>query len=269
MATSARRGATQTAAMNPNDPNSTAQKTGLSGLAIAGIGCGALLLIVLVVVGITVAKIAGKVREVAGDFQKNPLKTGAMLVAKANPDWDIVKTDDAAGEITVRDKRTGEVTTMSFNEVAQGKFRMTNSKGEETTVDASGADGGKVVIKGPDGETVFGGDAAATAPPAWVPGYPGAQAQFGGMKTERLGVVSGTFTAQTADAPAKVREFFEAKLKADGYEVTVAPDTESPVISAKKDGGKRAITVLLTGGKPATQLAVTYEGPKEAPPAGQ
>ena len=252
--------------MNPNDPNSAAPKKGLSGLAIAGIGCGALLLIVLVVVGITVAKIAGKAKEFVGDFQKNPLKAGAMLMAKANPDWDIVRTDDAAGEITVRDKKTGEETTMSFNEVSQGKFRMRNSKGEETTVDASGANGGTVVIKGPDGETVIGGDPAATAPPAWVPAYPGAQAQPGGMKTEKQGVASGTFTAQTTDAPAKVREFFETKLKADGYEVTVASAPESPVITAKKESAKRTITVLLTGGKPATQLVITYEGPKETPP---
>ena len=262
MATAARRGARQPGAMNPNDPNSAAPKKGLSGLAIAGIGCGALLLMVLVVVGITVAKIAGKVKEVTGDFYRNPVKTAAMLVAKANPDWDIVKTDDAAGEITVRDKKTGEETTMSFNDVSQGKFRMRNAKGEETTVDASGANGGKVVIKGPDGETVIGGAAAATAPPAWVPAYPGAQAQPGGMKTERQGVASGRFTAQTADAPAKVREFFEAKLKADGYEVTVPTDAESPVISAKKDGEKRTVTVLLTGGSSGTQVVVTYAGPK-------
>ena len=158
---------------------------------------------------------------------------------------------------------------MSFNEVSQGKFRMKNAKGEETTVDASGANGGQVVIKGPDGETVIGGDAAATAPPARVPPYPGAQAQPGGMKTEKQGVASGMFTAQTPDAPAKVREFFAAKLKADGYEVTVAPGMESPIISAKKEGAKRTVTVQFTGGKSGTQVVITYEGPKETPPTAK
>ena len=226
--------------MNPNDPQSPAPKKGLSGLAIAGLGCGALLLIVLAVVGFAVAKIAGKVKEVAGDdWTKNPARTAALVAAKMNPDWDFVKADDAAGEITVRVKKTGEEITMSYNEVAQGKFKMKNSNGEET---------------------VFGG--GATAPPAWVPAYPGAAAQGVGMRTEKPTGVSGSFLVQTNDAPAKVREFFAAKLKADGYEVTVTSAPESPVISAKKESEKRTITVQLTGAQGATQVAIAYEGPK-------
>ena len=226
--------------MNPNDPHSPAPKKGLSGLAIAGLGCGALLLIVLVVVGFAVAKIAGKVREVAGDdWRKNPARTAAMVAAKMNPDWDFVKADDAAGEITVRVKKTGEEITMSYNEVAQGKFKMKNSNGEET---------------------FFGG--GATASPDWVPAYPGAAAQGVGMRVEKPTGISGSFFVQTNDASDKVREFFETKLKADGYEVTVTSAPESPVISAKKESEKKTITVQLNGAQGATQVVITYEGPK-------
>ena len=226
--------------MNPNDPHSPAPKKGLSGLAIVGLGCGALLIIVLLVVGFAVAKIAGKVKEVAGDdWRKNPARTAAMVAAKMNPDWDFVKADDAAGEITVRVKKTGEEITMSYNEVAQGKFKMKNSNGEET---------------------VFGG--GATVPPDWVPSYPAASAQGVGMRVEKPAGVSGTFFAQTPDAPDKVREFFATKLQADGYEVTVTSAPETPVISAKKESEKRTITVQLNGANGATQVVITYEGPK-------
>ncbi len=226
--------------MNPNDPHSPVPRKVLSGLAIAGIGCCGVLLIILVVVVFTVSRIVDKVKDVAGDdWRKNPARTAAMVAAKMNPDWDFVKADDAAGEITVRVKKTGEEITMSYNEVAQGKFKMKNSNGEET---------------------VFGG--GVTAPPAWVPAYPGALAQGLGMRTEKPAGISGSFFVQTPDALAKVREFFETKLQADGYEVTVTSAPESPVISAKKESEKRTITVQLNGANGATQVVITYEGPK-------
>ena len=167
--------------MNPNDPNSSAPQKGLSGLAIAGIGCGALLLLLIAMVAFIGLKAVSKMKEVAGDdWRKNPAKTAALVAAKMNPEWDFVKVDDAKGEITVKVKKTGEEITMSYNEVAQGKFTMKNSNGEET---------------------VFG--TAASAPPAWVPAYPGAAAQGAGMRTEKPTGVSCTYMVQTKDAAAK------------------------------------------------------------------
>ena len=223
--------------MNPNDP---APKKGLSGLAIAGIGCGALLVLIIAVFAFIGVKAMDKMKEVAGaDWQKNPMKALAMVAAKANPDWDVVKEDDAKGELTVKLKKTGEEITMSYNEVSQGKFKMKNSTGEETAL-------------GPN-----------TAPPAWVPAYPGAAAQGYGMRTEKPTGVVGVFIVQTSDAPEKVREFFETKLKADGYTITASPNaTGTTDVSAKKEAEKRSITVEIRGDKEATHLSVIYEGPK-------
>ena len=231
--------------MTANDPNSPAPQKGLSGLAIAGLGCGVALLLIIGVVGAVVWTVAPKVKQFASEFEKNPVKAAAMLVVRANPDWDLVKTDDAAGAITVRDKKSGEEITMSFNELAEGKFRVKNSKGEET---------------------VFG--AGAATPPDWVPAYPGWSAMGVGMKTEKPDTVSGTFTAQVSDPVEKVRAFFDEKLKADGYE-TETTATESgggaragTAIKAVKSGEKRTITVLIQNAGNATQLVLTYEGPK-------
>ena len=224
--------------MNPNDP---APKKGLSGLAIAGIGCGALLVLIIAVFAFIGVKAMNKMKEVAGaDWQKNPAKSAAMVAAKMNPEWDFVKADDAKGEITVKVKKTGEEITMSYNDVQQGKFTMKNSNGEET---------------------VYG--TAASAPPAWVPAYPGAAAQGAGMRTEKPTGVSGTYMVQTKDAAAKVSEFFEAKLKADGFTtVATASAGGAAVVNAKKEAEKRTVTVQISSDKNATQMVITYEGPK-------
>ena len=224
--------------MNPNDP---VPKKGLSGLAIAGIGCGSLLVLIIAVFAFIGIKAMNKMKEVAGaDWQKNPAKSAAMVAAKMNPDWDFVKVDDAKGEITVKVKKTGEEITMAYNEVAQGKFTMKNSNGEET---------------------VYG--IAASAPPAWVPAYPGAAAPGAGMRSEKPAGVSGTYMVQTKDAAAKVSEFFEAKLKADGFTtVATASAGGAAVVNAKKEDEKRTVTVQISGDKGATQMVITYEGPK-------
>ena len=224
--------------MNPNDP---APKKGLSGLAIAGIGCGALLVLIIAVFAFIGVKAMNKMKEVAGaDWQKNPAKSAAMVAAKMNPDWDFVKADDTKGEITVKVKKTGEEITMSYNEVQQGKFTMKNSNGEETTI------GG-----------------AATAPPAWVPAYPGAAAQGVGMRTEKPTGVTGSYVVQTGDAADKVREFFETKLKADGYTTVASASVGGgAIVNARKEDEKRTVTVQISGDKGATQMVITYEGPK-------
>ena len=132
--------------MNPNDP---APKKGLSGLAIAGIGCGSLLVLVIAVFAFIGMKAMDKMKEVAGaDWQKNPAKSAAMVAAKMNPDWDFVKADDAKGEITVKVKKTGEEITMAYNEVQQGKFTMKNSNGEETTIGGAATQGNRIKLRG-------------------------------------------------------------------------------------------------------------------------
>ena len=247
----------------PNDPN---QKKGLSGLAMAGIGCGGLLLIAMLGVGLLVMRGCQKAKEIAGDFQKNPAKTAAMFALKANPDLEVVGSDDAKGEITVKDKKSGEVTTLSFNDISQGKFTMKNGKGEEMSIDASGAKEGKVVMKGPDGQTVI-GDSAATPAPSWVPAYPGLQSQPGGMRIEKGGELKGLAVAQTTDAVAKVKEFYDVQLKGAGFQTEVNTTsiggTETATVNAKKDDGKQTVNIVISveGGK--TNVMVSYEGPKQ------
>ena len=244
----------------------TPPKKGLSGLAIAGIGCGGLVVVALVGISLLMARGCSKLKEVAGDFQKNPTKAAATLLVKANPDLELVSTNDAKGEMTIKDKKTGEVTTMSFDQLSQGKFKVTDAKGNETTVDASAAGKGRVVIKGPDGQTVIGGTAAENALPAWVPSYPGTTAKEGGMRIEKDGAVSGMAMAESTDAVSKVKDFFDAKLKAAGFKVesSVAKinGSENAMVNGTKDDSRQKVGAIINSDQGKTSIILTYEGPK-------
>lgn len=255
--------------MNEMPPLPTpAPKKGLSGLAIAGIGCGGLTLLALLVVVLLGMKACNMAKEVVGDFKTNPEKAAAMMVLKFNPELDIVKTDDAKGEITVRNKKSGEEVTLSYKDVSEGKFSIKNAKGEVVSIDGSDAGGkGGVVMKGPEGEVVIGGtNAAAIAPPAWVPMYPHLKSQPGGMRSERNGVIAGSFAAETADTGEQVKAFYEAKLKEAGFDTNVTTTGtdggEFTIIHGAKDDGKTQVSAVITSKDGKTGVMINYEEKK-------
>ncbi len=254
--------------MNEAPPPMPAPKKGLSGLAIAGIGCGGLTLLGLLVMVLLGMKACNKLKDVAGDFNANPVKAAAMMVLKLNPEVDIVKTDDAKGEITVRNKKSGEEVTLSFEEAADGKFSMKNAKGEVVSIDGSDATGkGGIVMKGPDGEVVIGGtNAAAIAPPAWVPMYPNLKSQPGGMRSESNGVIAGAFAAESADAAAKVKEFYESKLKEAGFDTNVTTTGtgggEFIIVHGSKDDNKTQVSAVISSKDGKTGVMINYEEKK-------
>lgn len=257
---------------SPTPTPPSGPKKGLSGIAIAGIGCGALLLIGLIGGGILVttyvSKGVSKLTKMADEFQKNPEKAAAMLVLKANPDIEVLRTDDVAGEVTFRDKQSGEEITMSFNELAQGKLRMKNAKGQEVTLDGSGVvKDGTLVVKGPDGQMVIGAGQKAKSAPAWVPTYPGMAIAAGGMSFEKGDQVTGASVGESADSVARVVDYFEGRLKQEGYQTETSKATinniESATITGSNEARKRKITIVATtqdNGK--THVVISYEGPK-------
>ncbi|MEA3210120.1 MAG: hypothetical protein QOE70_3177 [Chthoniobacter sp.] len=247
--------------MNPSDP--PAQKKGLSGLAIFGIGCGAMLLIVVVAAIVMYVLFAPRGKRTAGHFRRNPMKAAAVLVVKADPEFELVKTDDARGEMTVRFKKTGEELTMSFEEIAQGKFRV-QGKDEGINANSSGVtEDGHLVMKGPGEEETIIGD---VEPPAWVPLYPGATPQPGGMRQQKKDSVSGAFTSRTPDPVAKVTGFFETKLKSGGFQTetntTSADGTESAVVTGRQEAARRGVTVLISKESSWTNLTINYDEAK-------
>src|SRR5947208_15632878 len=107
-------------AQSPQPP-----KKGLGPLGWIAIGCG-----VILVICVMVFAVGGYFAKKKFDqFSKNPAKTTAELIVRANPDLELVSEDDKAGTITVRDKKKNETVTLNFDDIKNGKLKVTTDKG--------------------------------------------------------------------------------------------------------------------------------------------
>ncbi|HVR97292.1 MAG TPA: hypothetical protein VMW27_11805, partial [Thermoanaerobaculia bacterium] len=126
----------------PYPPPGAPAKKGLSPLAWVGIGCGALLVVGFIVFAIITFVIGRKVKQMA-DNPDAAAMTAIEWVIKANPDVELVKSDPDTKTFTVRDKKTGEVTTVSLEDAKNGKFSVkkqgADGKEESANVDFSGS----------------------------------------------------------------------------------------------------------------------------------
>ena len=275
--------------MSSPPPVPPANKKGISGLAIAGFGCGGLIVIILIVGFIFVGKACNMVQEYAGDISKNPAKAAAMIVLKMNPDLEVISTDDTKNEATIKIKNTGETYTMSFDDIADGKLTMRDSSGQEISIDGSkvGSEG-KVVIKGKDGEEavidgsgekngqmkikskngeVTIGGASISDLPAWVPVYPGAASNQGaGMRNENNGAVNGAIALESTDPVAKIKAFYEEQLKTAGFKVESneisADGKQTIILNGTNDSTTSKVNVMATTEAGKTAVMLNYSGPK-------
>ena len=95
----------------------TPQKKGLGVLAWLGIGCGGL--VVLGVIGVVVfwMMAGGKIKQLAGDMQKNPTRATATLMVNASVGQiELVAEDDEHLRYTVKTKQGGQLTTIYWDE---------------------------------------------------------------------------------------------------------------------------------------------------------
>jgi uncharacterized protein YneF (UPF0154 family) len=225
-------------------------KKGLPVWAWVGIGCGGLVILVLIVVMAAGFFVANKVKDVAADFEDNPAMATAKMIVKVNPDLEEVATDEEAGTITVRNKKTGEVVTVNFDDIQDGKLSFTTDKGE-VKVDASQLEeNGSMTVTSEDGSVVFAaGKPSAKDLPSWVPVYPGTEpSSRHSMRTETT--LSGGFEIATDDALADVLEFYRSELESAGYEISVntytQDATEGGMVNGSDEAEQRSIVVILS-----------------------
>ena len=94
----------------------TPQKKGLGALAWCGIGCGGILVIVVICLVVFGMKYGGAVKDFAEEAKKNPTRATATMMVKASVGQiEMVEEDDANKRYTVKEKQTGKLTTIYWD----------------------------------------------------------------------------------------------------------------------------------------------------------
>jgi hypothetical protein len=167
--------------------------------------------------------------------QTNPVLAAAKMMVALNPEVEVVKSDDSAGTITIREKKTGKTITMSAEDIKNGKISFTEEGSGETMT--------------------FGGGGKL---PSWVPSYPGSKPEgvFSATGGEGEG---GSARFTTTDPAAKVVEFYQNALKSAGYKITTSTAGDSSGMVAGEDQTNNR-TVMATIGAEAgeTNVVLTY-----------
>lgn len=100
-----------------DNPSSIPPKRGLGPVAWIGIGCGGI--IVLIVIGIAIfgMMFGGQIKEIAQEMQTNPTRAVASTMVKASMgQMEMAAQDDANKRYTVREKQTGKLHTIYWDE---------------------------------------------------------------------------------------------------------------------------------------------------------
>ncbi|MBK1882441.1 hypothetical protein JIN85_08445 [Luteolibacter pohnpeiensis] len=212
----------------PPPPVPAPPKKGIPALGWVGIGCGTIIIILVILVSLAV----GFCRKTIQEFEKNPEKAAAEMIIRANPDLELVKSDDKAGEITVR-RKDGKTMTFTYEQIREGKFSMTDSDGNVTEIGAS------------DLSNV----------PSWVPRVPNAEGKVNAFQNTSDAEISGSYTTESSATPEEIEAFFEAeadKLGFNSHSSSNSTFNDMMTRVSTYSGGKRKLTLTLTSssGKP-------------------
>lgn len=231
----------------PPPPNGQPAKSGSKVLVI--ILCIVLGFFVLVggCVAACVYYAAKKTKEYSAASEKNPQLAAVTLIATMTPDIQIVSKDENAGTITLRNKKTGEVTTIDTSQYTTkniGKAVEQFSKGLAVPTPTPESDSSsstttaqaerEEAIENREGdepaEKISVAQSAALNntlkkfPPA-VTAYPGGTTVEATLNSFG-GVTAGSYGFTTKDSTEKVVNYYEEKLKSAGYTIaTKSSDT--------------------------------------------
>jgi len=190
---------------------------------------------------------AHKVKQAGIDpelWRSNPSLAVGRILAATNPNVEVVRSDEREGTVTIRDKRTGKETTMTFDQARNGKFSIT----------ADDDHGGTATMQ-------FGGAANTNDLPSWVPKYPGSEgtSAFALKGSGADGSDGGSFTFTTPDSSDKVLQFYRDKIQDLGLKVKMSSTTgDTSMIVATEDGDRRSLTVIIGSHPGSTSASITY-----------
>ena len=244
--------------MTPPEPG----KKKISTLGWVGIGCGAVVVLGILAVGVMVAAGGWFLKNKAEEFEKNPTLAAAKLMVQANPELEVVKSDEDAGTLTIKNTKTGEVVTMNAKDIEEGKLTFTTKDGTATFDGNQTADGGTLKVTTDKGEQMTFG-ATEGAPknlPSWVPVYSGGTVAGAYDATTPEGR-SSMFTVSTSDSVEQVAEFYQSQLESAGLQVErssyESSGNKTIMLVGKTDDDKRNANVAVASNGGQTQATVT------------
>jgi hypothetical protein len=203
-----------------------------------------------VVLGIAVVGggflLAHKAKQAGLDMElmrNNPGLATAKLLAITNPDLEVVSSDDGHGLVTIRQKSTGKIMTVNFDDMKGGKFTF-REDGQ------------------PGSESVTMGANRPAALPSWIPAYPKSKPASIFSMNGKDGT-SASFQFLTQDAAKDVVAFYERQLKQNGFRITSTATSDSGtssggIVSADDTANKRTVLVTVGNDTKGTNVSVTY-----------
>ena len=244
-------------------------RQGMGTGAKVAIGCGAVAILSIVVVGAAVVFggmfVAKKAKDAGFDSEliaRNPGLAAARMMVTANPELDLVDMDENRGTLTIRNKETGETLTVDFQDIQEGRLTFRTDEGEVTfRGDDSGA---RMEVRGETGETQtleFGASADRSRIPDWIPVHEGDLTV--GFSVDGGGQQAGMFSIETTASRQAVRDFYMAELEGRGFPPSVATvEAEGMVmvtIHASRPDGTRGLTVVISEAEGKTTIMVNYQ----------
>jgi hypothetical protein len=172
-------------------------------------------------------------------LEKKPELAFLKMAVAANPDAELVSVDEGRGIARIKDKKTGKVITMNFEDIRKGRFTM-EQEGKKVTLSAQ-AGAGQVKL------------------PSWLPAYAGATPE--GFSAEATGGSesgsTGGFGFKTSDSPDKVAAFYEEALKNAGFTVERTANPGGAILSA--EAGTRKAVLHITAAGSGASVNGTFE----------
>jgi hypothetical protein len=175
-------------------------------------------------------------------MRNNPGLAMAKLLAATNPDLEVVSTDDGRGLITIRQKSTGKLMTMTFDDMRGGRFSFKEDRKDGSQSMTMGANQAQL--------------------PAWIPSYPNSKPASNFSVTGAQGA-SASFQFQTQDDPKDVLAFYERGLKDAGFHITTSISSgngaaTSGMVSGDDSANKRTVLVTAGHGSRGTTVGISY-----------
>ena len=110
-------------------------------LAVGGVGCLILVILVLAGGGFVWWKYGPDIMKYTQEVQKDPERAAATLMLKFNPDIEVLNIDEEKRTVTFRIKSSGEEITATFEALAKSKMSNINGKTSFEGLEPAPADG--------------------------------------------------------------------------------------------------------------------------------